>query len=159
MPATSGLWASAFSSPFWHGQGKLVDSLLVSVVPHSFMRAPLLPDTVQVLLGWRPVGPPLDEGTSHNEGRMSSPARTPFSGAAGRSEREAQAQGSGGSGCLLTPSCSAASRQGLGRLGGGAGWGAVSRMKRSSAATTAAASSGEAFGATICSWGRRLIIG
>ena len=33
--------------------------------------------------------------------------------------------------------------------------GAVSRMKRSRAATTAAASSGEASGATIVSWGRR----
>ncbi len=40
---------------------------------------------------------------------------------------------------------------------GGAGTGAVSRMNRSSAATTAAASSGEAVGATIVSLGRRFI--
>jgi alanine dehydrogenase len=40
--------------------------------------------------------------------------------------------------------------------GGGDGLGAVSRMNRSSAATTAAASSGEAPGATIVSFGRRL---
>jgi sulfur-carrier protein len=44
----------------------------------------------------------------------------------------------------------------LGPTGVGAGFGAVSRMKRSSAATTAAASAGEAAGATICSLGRRL---
>jgi alanine dehydrogenase len=40
-------------------------------------------------------------------------------------------------------------------LSAGARGGAVSRMKRVSAATTAAASSGEALGATIVSWGRR----
>ena len=46
--------------------------------------------------------------------------------------------------------------QGFGAGSCAAGRGAVSRMKRSSAATTAAASSGEAaFGAMISSWGRR----
>ena len=66
-----------------------------------------------------------------------------------------QIQGSGVEGCLATPSRKAASSQGL-RLGGrGAGGGVVSRMNRSTAAITAAASSGEAFGATIVSCGRR----
>jgi alanine dehydrogenase len=45
----------------------------------------------------------------------------------------------------------------LGLGAGGAGTGAVSRINRSSAATTAAASSGEAVGATIMSFGRRFI--
>jgi hypothetical protein len=66
-----------------------------------------------------------------------------------------QAQGAGSSGALETPSCRAACCHGLRRGAGGAGAGAVWRMKRSSAATTAAASSGEAFGATIVSFGRR----
>ena len=55
-----------------------------------------------------------------------------------------------------TPSSSAVRCHGLGLGSAGAGAGAVSRMKRSSAATTAAASSGEALGATISSCGRRL---
>ena len=66
-----------------------------------------------------------------------------------------QSQGSW-RGARSTASRRAASTHGLGRSGAGAGVGAVSRMKRSSAATTAAASSGDAEGATIFSWGRRL---
>ena len=68
-----------------------------------------------------------------------------------------QTQGAGSSGALLTPSSRAARCHGLGLGAGGAGTGAVSRMNRSSAATTAAASSGEAVGATIVSFGRRFI--
>jgi hypothetical protein len=49
--------------------------------------------------------------------------------------------------------------QGSGPAGAEAGAGAVSRMKRSSAATIAAASSGEAAGATSCRRGRRLTTG
>ena len=71
-------------------------------------------------------------------------------------ERAAAPQSQGSwRGPRSTASSRAASSQALGRSGAAAGVGAVSRMKRSSAATTAAASSGEADGATICSWGRR----
>jgi hypothetical protein len=67
-----------------------------------------------------------------------------------------QNQVNGSCGSRLTPSFRAACCQGL-RFGGcAAGAGAVSRMNCSSAATTAAASSGEASGATIVSFGRRL---
>jgi hypothetical protein len=66
-----------------------------------------------------------------------------------------QSQGSW-RGSRSTASSRAASIHPPGRSGAAAGVGAVSRMKRSSAATTAAASSGDAEGATIFSWGRRL---
>lgn len=57
-------------------------------------------------------------------------------------------------------SSSAASAHGvMSAAGRGAGPGIVSRMKHSSAATIAAASSGEAAGATISSFGRRLTMG
>ncbi len=68
-----------------------------------------------------------------------------------------QTQGAGSPGARLTLSSRAARCHGLGLGAGGAGTGAVSRMNRSSAATTAAASSGEAVGATIVSFGRRFI--
>ncbi len=68
---------------------------------------------------------------------------------------EAQSQGGGSPGARATPSRSAASCHGLRLSSGGAGTGAVSRMNRSSAATTAAASSGDALGATMVSFGRR----
>jgi alanine dehydrogenase len=58
---------------------------------------------------------------------------------------------------VFTPSSRAARCHGLALGVGGAGTGAVSRMNRSSAATTAAASSAEAVGATIVSFGRRFI--
>ena len=60
-------------------------------------------------------------------------------------------------GALLTPSWRAARCHGLRAGAGRTGSGAVSRMKRSNAATTAAASSAEAVGATIVSFGRRFI--
>ena len=68
-----------------------------------------------------------------------------------------QTQGAGSPGARLTLSSRAARCHGLGLGAGGAGTSAVSRMNRSSAATTAAASSGEAVGATIVSFGRRFI--
>src|SRR3954452_990322 len=55
-----------------------------------------------------------------------------------------------------TPSSSAVRCQGLGGGSAGAGGGAVSRRKRSTAATKAAAPAGDALGATISSFGRRL---
>jgi hypothetical protein len=55
-----------------------------------------------------------------------------------------------------TDSSMAARCHGSRRGAGGATGGAVSRMKRSSAATIAAASWGEALGAISFSWGRRL---
>jgi alanine dehydrogenase len=61
------------------------------------------------------------------------------------------------SGALLTPSWSPARCHGLPAGARRTGGGAVSRMKRSNAATTAAASSAEAVGATIVSFGRRFI--
>ena len=57
--------------------------------------------------------------------------------------------GGGSSGSRLTPSWSAARCHALSPEGSLTGLGAVSRMNLSSAAMTAAASSGEAFGATI----------
>jgi alanine dehydrogenase len=64
-------------------------------------------------------------------------------------------QGKGGADRAEIPSYSAARCQGFCFGAGGTGVGAVTRMNRSSAATTAAASSGEASGATIVSLGRR----
>jgi alanine dehydrogenase len=67
----------------------------------------------------------------------------------------AQAQGGGIAGARSTASRSAASCQRERAGGPAAGRGAVSRMKRSSAPMTAAASSSEAFGAISSSCGRR----
>lgn len=66
-------------------------------------------------------------------------------------------QGSPGSpgAARSTPSRIATRRQGSDGSAAGAGAGAVARMKRSSAATTAAASSGEAEGAINSSRGAR----
>jgi hypothetical protein len=72
--------------------------------------------------------------------------------------RRAQAHGAGSSGARLTASCSAARCHGFRRGAGGAGRGAVSRMNCSRAATTAAASSGLAVGATMLSFGRRFTV-
>ncbi len=58
-------------------------------------------------------------------------------------------------GCPVASSRNARVQAGSGGGAVGAGAGAVSRMKRSSAATTAAASSGEADGAMISSFGLR----
>ena len=70
----------------------------------------------------------------------------------------AHSQGSGGPDSRAIPSCRAASCQGLRRGGGEAGGGAVERMKCSSAATIAAACTGEAPEATIVSFGRRFTV-
>ena len=66
-------------------------------------------------------------------------------------------QGGSDSGDRATPSRNAAACHASRRGAGGAATGAVSRMNCVRAATTAAASSGEASGATIDSWGRRFI--
>ncbi len=68
-----------------------------------------------------------------------------------------QIHGGSSSGWRATPSRRAACCQGSRRWCEGADRGAVSRMNRSRAATTAAASSSEAPGATIESFGRRFI--
>lgn len=79
-------------------------------------------------------------------------------GPEGPDRERAQLQGGGSCGSRATPSYSAACCQGQGRSSGGTVAGAVSRMNRSSAATTAAASSGEAPGATIENFGRRFTV-
>lgn len=66
-----------------------------------------------------------------------------------------QSQGVDSTGARVTASSSAARCHGFRRGAGGAGRGAVSRMNCSSAAITAAASSGVALGATMLSLGRR----
>jgi hypothetical protein len=63
--------------------------------------------------------------------------------------------GNGSAGARATPSWSAARCHASPRAGDATGLGAVSRMNRSIAATTAAASSGEPSGATSVSFGRR----
>src|SRR5579884_2603936 len=75
--------------------------------------------------------------------------------ARGRAGVGDHSQGTGACGSRAIPSYRAASCQALRSGAGGAGRGAVSRINRSSAATTAAASSGDAAGATIVSFGRR----
>lgn len=74
-----------------------------------------------------------------------------------RTVAQTRSQGSPGSPCTSrsTPSRIAARRHGSDGSTAGAGAGAVARMKRSSAATTAAASSGEADGAINVSFGAR----
>ena len=73
------------------------------------------------------------------------------------SRGQAQIHGGSSSGWRATPSRRAACCQGLRCWCEGADRGAVSRMNRSRAATSAAASSSEAPGATIESFGRRFI--
>ncbi len=69
-----------------------------------------------------------------------------------------QSHGRGNSGWRLMSSCLDATCQGFRCSCAGTGVGAVARMKRSSAATTAAASSGEACGATMDRSGRRFTV-
>jgi hypothetical protein len=59
MPATSGQWASAFSSPSvnGYGQGKLVGSLLASLLPHSFIYRPFWVRLVRTFGEGSPVVP------------------------------------------------------------------------------------------------------
>ena len=76
-----------------------------------------------------------------------------------RAGRGVEPHGTGSAGWRATPSCSAAVCHGSRCAAAGTGTGAVSRMKRSTAATTAAASSGSTFGAMIEGLGRRFTRG
>src|SRR5215217_2356212 len=102
----------------------------------------------------------LVRGRAGGEGRTIPKRRLPFTYFASAGGWD-QPQGSGSpQGVASFASCPTASRRaarchGLRRGSGGTGGGAVSRMKRSRAAATAAASSGDALGATISSLGRR----
>jgi hypothetical protein len=153
MPASPGVRASASScagAPT-RAQGKSVGSV------HRLRRAPRLHSLCpfpahprQAIKLRDPRRSPVPARTSHNGSRMSS--------GQGRL-RHRQPHGSGGSGWRETPSWRASTSHGLRAGASAACGGAVSRMNRSKAATTAAASSGEASGATIWSLGRRLTMG
>jgi len=101
----------------------------------------------------------MSPATSGSSVAFVRPYRPLYAKGQGERRRVARRHATGSPVAWPVASSSAASAHGeRPAAGSGAGVGAVSRMKRSSAATTAAASSGEAVGAMISSFGRRLTI-